>query len=241
MLIAWSDTDSLVKLRTEYLSVIRSKYDIETNDGRLNFLREAAQYLAGADPLERDVYAMKLADELNVSKDAMLEQIKAAVRKNNYKRTKNELANAQKKAQDIEKKVDPQRIKNVRASKAEDILLISLINNGAFYKKLKERIDNDIFVTPVNKKILSVLSERLDAGESTDISQLSRFLTPEETGAVARLLSKQSMVSNTLKECEDCVSVLEEEKAKRETPSPANMSDESFLAFFNSFNKKDEE
>ena len=227
---------------TEYkLSVIRSKYDIETNDGRLNFLREAAQYLAGADPLERDVYAMKLADELNVSKDAMLEQIKAAVRKNNYKRTKNELANAQKKAQDIEKKGSPPRIKNGRASKAEDILLISLINNGAFYKKLKERIDNDVFVTPVNKKILSVLSERLDAGESTDISQLSRFLTPEETGAVARLLSKQSMVSNTLKECEDCVSVLEEEKAKRETPSPANMSDESFLAFFNSFNKKDEE
>ncbi|MBO5066557.1 MAG: DNA primase [Clostridia bacterium] len=227
---------------TEYkLSVIRSKYDIETNDGRLNFLREAAQYLAGADPLERDVYAMKLADELNVSKDAMLEQIKSAVRKNNYKRTKNELANAQKKAQDIEKKVDPQRIKNVRASKAEDILLISLINNGAFYKKLKDRIDKDIFVTPVNKKILSVLSERLDAGESTDISQLSRFLTSEETGAVARLLSKQSMVSNTLKECEDCVSVLEDEKAKRETPSPSDMSDESFLAFFNSFNKKDEE
>lgn len=227
---------------TEYkLSVIRSKYNIETNDGRLNFLREAAQYLAGADPLERDVYAMKLADELNVSKDAMLEQIKSAVRKNNYKRTKNELANAQKKVQDIEKKVDPQRIKNVRASKAEDILLISLINNGAFYKKLKERIDNDIFVTPVNKKILNVLSERLDAGESTDISQLSRFLTPEETGAVARLLSKQSMVSNTLRECEDCISVLEDEKAKREIPSPSDMSDESFLAFFNSFNKKDEE
>ena len=53
----------------------------------------------------------------------------------------------------------------------------------------------------------------------------------------ARLLAKQSLVSNTLKECEDCITVLEEEKIKRETPTPSQMSDDSFLAFFNSFNK----
>ncbi len=223
---------------TEYkLSVMRSKYDVETSDGKVNFLREAANFLATTDSLERDVYAMKLADELGVSKDAMIQQIKQASRRENYKKTKSEFSTAQKQAQDMEKKVDPQRVKNMRAAKAEDIILITLLNNAAFYKKLKDRLNKDIFVTPVNKQILNVLTTRLDSDESTDISHLSQFLTSEQTGAVARLLAKQSMVSNTLKECEDCITVLEEEKIKRETPTPSQMSDDSFLAFFNSFNK----
>ena len=225
---------------TEYkISVIRSKYDVESSDGKVGFLREVANYLATTDSLERDVYAMRLADELGVSKDAMLQQIKQATRRENYKKSKSEFANAQKQAQDMEKMIDPQRVKNMRAAKAEDTLLISLFNNAAFYKKLKDRLCNDVFVTPVNKRVLEVVSTRLDADESIDISQLSRFLTSEETGAVARLLSKQSMVSNTLRECEDCLSVLEEEKKKREMADPSKMSDDSFLAFFNSLKKEE--
>ncbi len=225
---------------TEYkLSVIRSKYDVQSSDGKVNFLREAANYLATTDSLERDVYAMRLADELGVSKDAMLQQIKQAARRESYKKSKSEFANVQKQAQDMEKMIDPQRVKNMRAAKAEDTLLISLFNNGAFYKKLKDRLTDDVFITPVNKRIAQVVMQRLDADESIDISQLSRFLTPDEIGAVARLLSKQSMVSNTLSECEDCLGVLEDEKKKRELSDPSKMSDDSFLAFFNSFKKDD--
>ena len=225
---------------TEYkLSVIRSKYDVESSDGKVNFLREAANYLATTDSLERDVYAMRLADELGVSKDAMLQQIKQASKREYYRKTKSEFQNAQKQAQEMEKMVDPQRVKNMRAAKAEDTVLISLFNNAAFYKKLKDRLNNDIFVTPVNKQILNVVMSRLENDESVDISHLSQFLTSEQTGAVAKLLSKQSMVSNTLKECEDCITVLEEEKKKREISDPSKMSDDSFLAFFNSLKKED--
>lgn len=223
---------------TEYkLSVIRSKYDVETSDGKLNFLREASVFLATTDSIERDVYAMRLSDELGVSKDAILQQIADATKRNYYKKAKNQFNDAQKKAQEIEKAVDPQRVKNMRAAKAEDILLISLLNNVAFYKTFKDRLNNDIFVTPVNKGLFDVISARIESGDSVDISHLSQFLTSEQTGAVARLLSKQAEVSNTLNECEDCIIVLENEKRKRETPSPSQMSDDSFLAFFSSLNK----
>lgn len=225
---------------TEYkLSVIRSKYDVDTPDGKVNFLREAAVYLASADALGRDVYAMRLSDELGVSKDAILQHIKEAAKREHYRKSKSEFSDAQKKAQEMEKNVDPQRVKNMRAARAEDIILITLLNNGSFYKEFKDRLKSDIFFTPVNKKIFEVISQRLEDGERIDISHLSQFLTSDETGAVARLLSRQSMVSNTLKECEDCLNVLEDEKRKRETSDPSQMSDDSFLAFFSSL-KKDE-
>lgn len=223
---------------TEYkLSVIRSKYDVDTPDGKVNFLREAATFLAGADALGRDVYAMRLSDELGVSKDAILQHIKEAAKREHYRKAQTEFSDAQKKAQEMEKNVDPQRVKNIRAARAEDTILITLLNNGSFYNSFKDRLKSDIFFTPVNKRIFEIISERLENRESIDIAHLSQFLTSDETGAVARLLSRQSMVSNTVKECEDCLKVLEEEKRKRETSNPSQMSDDSFLAFFSSLNK----
>jgi hypothetical protein len=134
---------------------------------------------------------------------------------------------------------DPQRLKNVRAAKAEDTILVTLLNNASFYRSIKERLSKDVFVTPVNKHLLEIIINRLEESESIDISHLSQYLTSEEVSVVARLLANQAMVSNTLKECEDCLLVLEEEKKKRETPNFSQMSDDSFLQLFNSL-KKDE-
>lgn len=225
---------------TEYkLSKLREKYIVETDDGKLNFLREAVKVLAFCDSIERDVYAMRLSDELGVGKDAILHQIREIRSKENYRRSKAELTTAQKKVQALDVAADPQRLKNVRAAKAEDTILVTLLNNASFYKNFKDRLSKDVFVTPVNKHLLKIIVNRLEGQESVDISHLSQYLTSEEVSVVARLLANQAMVSNTLKECEDCLLVLEEEKKKRETPNFSQMSDDSFLELFNSL-KKDE-
>ena len=225
---------------TEYkLSKLREKYIVETDDGKLNFLREAVKVLAFCDSIERDVYAMRLSDELSVGKDAILQQINELRRRENYRKTKAELSTAQKKVQNLDIAADPQRLKNVRAAKAEDTILVTLLNNAAFYRNFKDRLSKDVFVTPVNKHLLEIIIKRLEESESTDISHLSQYLTSDEVSVVARLLANQAMVSNTLKECEDCLLVLEEEKKKRETPNLSQMSDDSFLELFNSLKKDD--
>lgn len=60
----------------------RGKYDIKTDNGRLDYLKEAAEILAArANPTERDVYAGRLAEEVNVSKQAILLQVENAARR----------------------------------------------------------------------------------------------------------------------------------------------------------------
>lgn len=223
------------------LSLLKAKYILETSDGKVNFLREAAVLLAKSDSLERDIYAMKLADELNVSKDAIMNQIIQAAKKEYYNKRKAVLSDAQKQAQSLEKAVDPQRLKNMKGAKAEDTIIITLLNNAGFYKALRDRLSEDLFFTPVNKRLFAVIKSRLEAGESVDISHLSQFLTNEETSAVAKLLANQAMVSNTVRECEDCIAVLEAEKNKRNAQNPSQMSDDSFLAFINALGNKDEQ
>ena len=80
----------------------------------------------------------------------------------------------------MQKSFDPERAKFVRAAKAEDIILISLLNNTAFYNKLKADLTGDLFITPLNKKIFNLLAGRIDEGLSVEISLLAPHLTSDE-------------------------------------------------------------
>jgi hypothetical protein len=83
---------------------------------------------------------MRLSDELSVGKDAIMQQINQERRRENYKKTKSVLSDAQKKRQSLDAVADPQRVKNMRAAKAEDTILITLFNNAAFYKNIKDKV-----------------------------------------------------------------------------------------------------
>ncbi|MGN0526494.1 MAG: DNA primase [Acutalibacteraceae bacterium] len=223
------------------LSVLKQKYDIVTDDGKVKYLTEAAKVLAFCSPLEKDIYALRLSEELGVGKEAIFEQIKRFATSASYTRRRNEFSEAQKQAKSLEIAADPQRVKNMRAAKAEDTILISLFNNASFYKELKDRLSEELFITPVNKRIFKVICTRLETDADIDISHLSQSLTSEEVSAVAKLLANQAMISNTVAECEDCIKVLEDEKRKREELNPDEMSDDSFLAYFSSLNKEQSE
>ena len=223
------------------LYVIKSRYNVSTDDGKNNFLKDAAKLLLRVDAIEREVYASKLSDELGVSKDAILTTVNSIGKKQNYVVKKEEFKTAQKEEKAIQKSVDPERAKNIRAAKAEDILLISLLNNTAFYNKLKDDLNRELFITPLNKRILTLILSRLSEDLSVEISFLAPHLTSEEMNAVARLFADSSIVSNTLEECVDCINVLKAEKAKKEEQAPSTMDDAAFLDFFAALKKSEDE
>ncbi len=137
--------------------------------------------------------------------------------------------------------LDKERNKNIRAARAEDILLKTLLNNGSFYQKLKDELEEGLFITPLNKRLLSVIIKRLENGESTELSYLSQFITAEESAAVGRLFSDKLVVSNTLGECRDCIKVLKEEWEKINQPNPAALNDEDFNNLIKQMAKNNEQ
>ena len=224
-----------------YLYTIKAKYNLTTADGRQNYLNDASKLLARVGAIERDVYASKLADELNVDKNSIITAINFNLKKETKAVKREEFRTAQKEERDVQRSFDPERTKFVRAAKAEDIILISLLNNTAFYNKLKNELTEELFITPLNKKILSLIVGRLSEGLSVEISLLAPHLTSDEMNVVAKLFADTSLVSNTIDECVDCINVLKAEKRKKEKQSPATMGDQEFLDFFASLKKSEEE
>ncbi|NLA76277.1 MAG: DNA primase [Clostridiales bacterium] len=210
----------------------REKFDTETSDGKLGFLKAAAGVLASCGALERDIYATTLANELGVSKTSIISLAAEIAKKNAKARERSELRTAQKHIDETDKDVNPQRRKLLRAAKAEEILLATVMNNPDFLKSIEQKIKPADFVTDFNRRVFEVLSERISSGKGTELTYLSGEFSPDEMGAVARILSLGSTVSNTVRECDDCIKVISEEKNKAYAVNPAQLGDEEFRRLF---------
>ncbi len=221
---------------TEYrLLKARQGIDLATDDGKVKYLSVAAEILAEiGSPVEVDVYASRLAHELGVDKLAIQSQVK-------YKREGLKKRRAVKREQEQTRLLingqntkNPERAQHLRAAKAEETLIASLMRNPDFYNKLKDGLSADYFVTALNRRIFSIVLSRLEEGGNTEPYFLSSEFTPDEMDEVERIFRSAAQLSNTVDECADCIKILKEEKNKPETVKASELSDEDFAKLFRS-------
>ena len=219
---------------TEYrLLRARQGIDLSTDDGKVKYLSAATEVLAGIpSPVEVDVYASRLANELGVDKLAIESQVK-------YKREGLRKRRMAQREQDQKRLLingqntkNPERSQHLRAAKAEETLIASLMRNPDFYNKLKDELSADYFVTALNRRIFSVILSRLDEGGNTEPYFLSSEFTPDEMDEVERIFRSAAQLSNTVEECADCIKILKEEKNKPESIKASELSDDDFAKLF---------
>lgn len=219
---------------TEYrLLRARQGIDLSTDDGKVKYLSAATEVLAGIpSPVEVDVYASRLANELGVDKLAIESQVK-------YKREGLRKRRMAQREQDQKRLLingqntkNPERSQHLRAAKAEETLIASLMRNPDFYNKLKDELSADYFVTALNRRIFSVILSRLDEGGNTEPYFLSSEFTPDEMDEVERIFRSAAQLSNTVEECADCIKKLKEEKNKPESIKASELSDDDFAKLF---------
>lgn len=219
---------------TEYrLLRARQGIDLSTDDGKVKYLSAATEVLAGIpSPVEVDVYASRLANELSVDKLAIESQVK-------YKREGLRKRRMAQREQDQKRLLingqntkNPERSQHLRAAKAEETLIASLMRNPDFYNKLKDELSADYFVTALNRRIFSVILSRLDEGGNTEPYFLSSEFTPDEMDEVERIFRSATQLSNTVEECVDCIKILKEEKNKPESIKASDLSDDDFAKLF---------
>lgn len=219
---------------TEYrLLRARQGIDLSTDDGKVKYLSAATEVLAGIpSPVEVDVYASRLANELGVDKLAIESQVK-------YKREGLRKRRMAQREQDQKRLLingqntkNPERSQHLRAAKAEETLIASLMRNPDFYNKLKDELSADYFVTALNRRIFSVILSRLEEGGNTEPYFLSSEFTPDEMDEVERIFRSAAQLSNTVEECADCIKILKEEKNKPESIKASELSDDDFAKLF---------
>lgn len=210
-----------------------SKYDLASDDGKRQYLQAAIKVLSAVSPIELEIYASRIAEELSVSKEVVIMEAKRQAKRNTVIQQKREFTEIQRQ-EDVLDKLNAQRKSFYRAAKAEEMLIALVMANPEFVSGVDEKISADDFVTDFNRRIYNAVTNRVRQGKSAEISFLYGDLTENEISAVAKIQTMSHTLKNTFAECDDCISVILNEKNKKSLKKidVDGISDEDFLKFF---------
>ena len=184
----------------------RGNLDLESTNGKREYLRECVKILAGCNSVEKDLYASRLSEELGVAKNAILDQIPKPKR-----REQGAYLEEKKNIQQFYRQIHPAYAKNM--SMAEERLLSLLLRNPDFYSRARDKLTPEDFVTPINQQLAEKLFRRLEQGQGIGPELLSGILTEEQLNAAMRCMHSQAgQLANPLREFLDCAEKLRKER-----------------------------
>lgn len=209
------------------ISKLRAKYDVETADGKVNFLNEFSKLMAGIrNPVERDVYVKKVSGELSVSPEAVLQLIGTNVkRKAGSERKKQQRDLKMYVGAGAMGKSNPQRERNLRYALAEERLIALLLKNPDYYEYIAAKIAPKDFVTDYNREIFEKICERLQTNQSIEMISLSSVLDIEDMAFVSGLFASQVSEKHPLSEADDYIKTILQKKNEKSSSEVAAMDE----------------
>ena len=224
------------------IAKLRQKFDLETADGKVAFLKEFCSLMAGINsPVERDVYIIRTAQELSVSKEAVADQVGSSAPAAGWGgREKSPAGHPPLQRIAAAQPRDLERSRNIRYALAEDKLITTLLKHPDFYDAIAAKIRPEQFVTQKNRELFEALWQRLQNRQDIGMMSLSALLEPEQMARVSYLLASAEGVAYTMQEAEDCMKTILEYQSVKTPDQVAGMSNEEWLEYAKSLaaNKK---
>ena len=208
------------------LMELAQRYALNTADGRIQYLSEAATLLAQLNgSVERDVYAGKLANDLNVSKDAILKQIQDVARRRDRQQQKRQLSNEVRRAESLTKKANPQAADYPRAARAEEALLGLLMRNPDYIPQAADALPPETMLTDFNRGLYQQLIARHQSGLLLELPFLAAAYDDDAMAYITQMMHAAAERSNTPEEVRTCIDVIKQERKNLLLRNPDTLSD----------------
>lgn len=186
---------------TEFkLTKIRAKYDIATDKGRLDYIKEALALLAGhISPTEREVYAGRLAEETGISRGAIQTQLQGAVRRaeQTARRRRQQQLAGEGVAASIKVPYDLGGSKALGLANAEQQLVAAMLKDPAVIRKVRAKITPGEFLLPEMQQVCSAIFALDSQGAAVSLSALGAVLSEQDLAQLAQLLARNADLNLT--------------------------------------------
>ncbi len=171
------------------LSKIGAKYDTQTPEGKISALKEAVGLLADMkNPLEREVWAAKLASDYGTTKEGILTQVQTKI-KRRAKAEGSRVISGQSAAVTTFGGAVPEKLKNPAAAAAEERLLGAVIRNPEALSTVSKTLSTEDFTCELYKNFYQKLLSTLQTGNEVSLTLFGEDFTLEQQGIMAKLAS----------------------------------------------------
>ncbi len=208
----------------------KQKYDLSSDDGKHDYIKDAMPILASQDRVQLDISVGNLSKETGVSREAiiaMLGDYRNSRKRREERQSEREAGQFQKLAKQTSGKD--------RYTRAEEIILNSLLRNPDMLTVADRELNPEDFHDPLNRRFYLVLRDRIRNDQSIDPIHFSGDFTPEEMGILFKPRAGVSLSNTTEQELNDCISLLKQRRHSESRKDAADMNDEEFR---NAFKRK---
>ncbi|MEE0801395.1 MAG: DNA primase [Gemmiger sp.] len=226
---------------TEFkLSKCRDKYDLRTDNGRLDYVREAISILASGSvsPTARDVYAGRIAEQTGIDKKAVLAQLEAAVRgaaRKAYRREQRDLSR-QGIAADIRVPYDRGGDAALGAASAARQIVAAMLQDPDQIAYIRQNLDLGTVVLPEMQQAIRAIFDCAQEGVTPNATTLSQRLDEKAYGQVMLAQAQNSDLRLTRRDVDMLLDRLR--TAHPESAQVAGTSDDEFRSRFAALARK---
>ena len=207
---------------TYRLEQIRRKYTLEDDGQRVEFLREAAEMVAGLpSPVEREIYGARAAEAAGISAEAMGQEVKRALARRIRKEKKQEERRNLAPAQQLQPEERALRYDNIRSARAEEGVLRLMLLDPPLLDRCRLRPEQ--FSAPLLGKVYGLLQERYHRGGSVLLAALAEELTASEMSHLVKIAEAPENLAEAEQAMEDYITVIETEELKRTASSDEDL------------------
>lgn len=216
-------------------AAVLRKYDLTQLDQRTKAAAELVQLLASLPTeVERDVFTVRFAKQLDLSVDALRADVKTELRKRMRQNAKKESMQQRKQLAGYADRVNPQRSKHQRACAAEEAILGILLLYPEMIPKVSAAFENAValapedFLTDFHREVYTALITLWRNCGSCDIGFLHDQFSQDQISRITQLSVKRAKLqNNTIAVLQDNVRVLREEadRLRLETEQEIQLTD----------------
>ncbi len=209
---------------------LRQKYDIDTSEGKVDFMAEFAKLMANTKNLvKRDVYISKVCTELEISKQAVTLQVDSIVKRNNSSQRKKDARDTTtfvNKAPSTRGDFALQQ--NPTAGIAEQRIIAYIMKNPNNYTNIAKEVDIRLFVSEIDRAIYELLVARLSDGLSIDMMSMSQLMSDEQINRLAQITSGIIGHNISTQEVWDYVEKLKKHSQNKSSEEIKQLDDDKF-------------
>lgn len=200
-------------------SGILNRYDISQPDQKIkaaqDFVNLISEFHSSA---EQEVYLARCAETLGIPPDSLRNDVRRQMRRREKEAQKEQTRQIIRQTEGYGDRVNPDKIKNPRASAAEETLLGILLRypeKASILTEGETPLRTEEFFTEFGARVYTAFLAHWKKGEPFDTGLLGENLTPDEMSRVVRMaMNRTNLVNENDQILTDCVKILREEKEK---------------------------
>ena len=181
---------------------LKSQYDIQNAEQRVEYLTKACDVLAGlTNPIQQDVYCTRLANETSTDKASIKLQIDRAHHKNRRKETKKKEQELLRSGVGRQIKVDyRQKGNTMPKAYAQQQIISALVRDNSLYSMVSQQLKPENFTDSDMRAAYTAFSQLIEQNIAVDYPTLKYHMPEDSAQALAGIIARNNEIIITGKD-----------------------------------------